>query len=78
MNQREQAKNDQGKRYMSVKETARYLGISEKSIYAKTHRNAPSKFPIPFKRVGRLIKFDKEAVDRYMNGNDGDTESIAL
>jgi excisionase family DNA binding protein len=54
------------KRWMSVDETAEYLGISKRTIYNRVHRKAGKPFPIKAKRIGRLIKFDRRDVDAYM------------
>jgi len=55
------------KRLLSVEETAHYLGISVRTIYNSTHRKSKIKFPIKFKRIGKLIKFDIHDLDSYIN-----------
>lgn len=54
------------KRLLSVEETADYLGISPRTIYNGVHRKAKKPFPIKPKRVGRLIKFDRRDLDRWI------------
>lgn len=57
---------DVPKRFLSVEETAVYLGISPRSIYNQIHRKAKKKFPIRCKRIGKLIKFDIRDLEKYM------------
>ena len=54
------------KRLLSVKETAAYLGISERTIYNQIHRQAKKKFPVKPKRIGKLVKFDIRDLERYV------------
>jgi len=54
------------KRLLSVKETAVYLGISERTIYNQIHRRAKKKFPVKPKRIGKLVKFDVRDLERYV------------
>ena len=50
---------------MTTKETAKYLKMHEISIlkYAK-------KGTIPAKRIGRVWRFEKEAIDRWIAGEE--------
>jgi excisionase family DNA binding protein len=57
----------QGKRLLSVEETAFYLGISPRTIYNQIGRKAKKKFPIKPKRIGRLVKFDVQDIEAYIN-----------
>jgi excisionase family DNA binding protein len=54
------------KRLLSVKETATYLNISQRSIYNKTGRKAKVKFPVKAKRIGRSVRFDIKDLDAYV------------
>ena len=54
------------KRLLSVEETARYLGISPKTIYNQIGRKAKKKFPIKAKRIGKSVKFDIEDINNYI------------
>lgn len=47
---------------MSVEELAAYLGVSKDGIYRKTAGNE-----IPFVKVGRLVKFRRSEVDRWLS-----------
>lgn len=54
------------KRLLSVEETAKYLGISARTIYNQIGRKSKTRFPIPPKRIGRLIKFDIRDLERFI------------
>ena len=55
------------KRWMSVKEVAEYIGMSERTIYNQTGPKSKNPLPLKPRRFGRkLIRFDKQEVDRYM------------
>jgi len=50
------------KRYLGLKELAQYIGVAEGTIYSWVcYRKIPH-----FKRF-RLLKFDKQAIDAWMN-----------
>jgi excisionase family DNA binding protein len=55
------------RRLLSVEELAQYLGISPRTIYNQLGRKAKKRFPIKPKRIGRLVKFDLNEVDRYID-----------
>ena len=50
---------------MTVKETARYLNCSESSI-----RNIVRDKVIPNFRIGSKLNFNKETIDRWVNGQE--------
>ena len=56
-------KHDQKKDYelMTVKQTAAYLGIAEKTLYTKA-----SQRDIRCYKVGRLLKFDRNEVNEWL------------
>ena len=54
------------KQLLSVEETAEILGISVRTIYNKIHRKSTETFPIPCKRIGRLVKFARNDIDKYL------------
>jgi predicted DNA-binding transcriptional regulator AlpA len=54
------------KRLLSIKELSHLLGISPKTIYNRVGRKSKRPFPVKPKRVGRLVKFDRQDVDRYI------------
>ena len=54
------------KRFLTVTELAEYLRISERTIYNQICPKAKKTFPIPVKRVGRLVRFDRHDVDAYI------------
>ncbi|WP_166671376.1 helix-turn-helix transcriptional regulator [Pseudodesulfovibrio indicus] len=54
------------KRFLSVPELADLLGISRSTIYHRCARGAENPFPIPSKRIGRLVRFDRRDVEEFM------------
>jgi excisionase family DNA binding protein len=52
------------KRLLSVKELSEYIGLSPQTIYNKINRG---KFPIPYKKVFGLLKWEKEEVNDFLN-----------
>lgn len=59
-------KLQQTKRLLSVEETAKYLGLSPRTIYNGVCRRAKKRFPVKPKRVGKLVKFDIRDLDIYI------------
>jgi excisionase family DNA binding protein len=55
-----------GKRLLSVKETAKMLGISRRTIYNQIGKKSKKRFPIKPKRIGRLVKFDIRDIENYI------------
>jgi len=55
------------KRLLSVEETAKFLGISVRTIYNQIGRKAKKKFPIKAKRIGRRILFDIRELESYVD-----------
>lgn len=49
-------------RYLSVRETAAYTGLGEKSV-----RDAVRSGKLPAKRVGRRLLIDKDGIDQLPN-----------
>ena len=63
------------KRLLGVKELAEYMGLSPQTIYNKINRG---KFPIPYKKVFGLLKWEKEEVNEFLNqwaSHGGETNS---
>lgn len=54
------------KRFLSVPELAELLGISKSTIYHRCSREADNPFPIPARRIGRLVRFDRRDVEEFM------------
>jgi excisionase family DNA binding protein len=52
------------KRLLSVKELAEYLGLKAQTIY---NRLSAGTFPIKHKRIGRLVKWDIQDVNFYLD-----------
>lgn len=55
------------KRLLSAEETAKYLGISVRTIYNQTGRRAKTKFPVRPKKIGKLLKFDVRELEAYID-----------
>ncbi len=51
-------------RLLNVKELAEYLGISPQTIYNKINSG---NFPIPFKKVFGLLRWEKKDVDQFLD-----------
>jgi excisionase family DNA binding protein len=52
---------DVGKRLLSVREAARYLGLQVDTVYKKARLRE-----LPAVRVGRALRFDVEALQRFI------------
>jgi len=64
----EKTENNQlTKRLLSVEETALYLGVSCRTIYNQTGKRAKRPFPVKPKRIGKLVKFDIQDLDNYID-----------
>ena len=50
-----------GKRLLNVREAARYLGLQEDTIYKKARLRE-----LPYVKVGRALRFDIEALQRFI------------
>jgi len=55
------------KRLLSVEETASYLGLSPRTIYNGVAPKSKKPFPVKPKRIGKLVKFDRLDLDRYVD-----------
>lgn len=55
------------KKLLSAEETAEYLGISVRTIYNRTGRKSKVKFPVKPKRIGKLLRFDRNEIDDYID-----------
>ncbi|HHT9134605.1 MAG TPA: helix-turn-helix domain-containing protein [Candidatus Avalokitesvara rifleensis] len=53
-----------GKRLIGIKEAAGYLDISVNTLYTWVSQKR-----IPYVKIGRLVKFDLEALDRFIESN---------
>jgi len=52
------------KRFLSVNELSEYIGVSPQTIYNKINRG---NFPIPYKKVFGLLKWEMEEVNDFLN-----------
>jgi len=53
------------KRLFRVAEAAHYLGISARTIYNGLGVKSENPFPVPHKRRGKMILFEKEDLDKF-------------
>ncbi|MBI4766893.1 MAG: helix-turn-helix domain-containing protein [Deltaproteobacteria bacterium] len=51
-------------RYFNIEELSRYLGIKKSTIYSRV-----GKREIPYYKIGRLIRFRREDIDRWIEGH---------
>jgi predicted DNA-binding transcriptional regulator AlpA len=52
------------KRMLGIKELSDYLGLSTQTI---CNQLSAGTFPIKTKRIGKLLKWDRRNVDRYLD-----------
>jgi len=52
------------KRLLTVKEASEYLGISINALYCMVYRRQ-----IPYVKIGKRLKFDKVALDKWIEKN---------
>ena len=50
-----------GKRLLTTRETAEYLGLAEETVYKKSRLRE-----LPSVKVGRSLRFDVQALERYV------------
>ena len=55
------------KRLLSIRETAHFLGISERTIYNQVGKKAKRRFPVKPLRVGGCIRFDINDLNKYID-----------
>lgn len=60
------------KALLSIEEVAEILGISPVSIRHYTGKNSPKPFFLPVFRVGRLVKFKRTDLVRFLEGDGAD------
>ena len=61
------------KRLLSAIEVSEYMGLSTNTLYTWV-----SQRKIPFIKIGRLTKFDKEALDQWIDSNRKETKNFDL
>jgi predicted DNA-binding transcriptional regulator AlpA len=52
---------------LSVRETAHYIGLSEKTLRNRIGPKSPNPFPVRPRRIGRKVLFDKSDIDNYLD-----------
>lgn len=53
-----------GKRLLNVREAAQYLGLEVDTVYKKSRLRE-----LPFVKVGRALRFDVKALERFIEQN---------
>ncbi len=66
-----------GKRLLTVEETAHYLGLSPRTIYNRNVKNAVNPFPVKPKRWGKRVLFDIRDLDKWADSLDSDSNEEA-
>ncbi|MBU2490407.1 MAG: helix-turn-helix domain-containing protein [Proteobacteria bacterium] len=56
------------KRLLNVRETAVYLGLPEKTLRNRLGPRATNPFPVKPKRIGKRVLFDKNDLERFVDG----------
>ncbi len=56
-----------GRRLLTIKETATYLGLSPRTIYNMVAPKSKKPFPVKPKKIGKLVRFDIKDLDRYIS-----------
>jgi len=54
------------KRFIGIRDLSEYLDVSEHTIKSWVYSDR-----IPFKKIGRLIKFDRYKIDRLLSAKNG-------
>ena len=57
-----------GKRLLNVREAAQYLGLKVDTVYKKVRLRE-----LPFVKVGRALRFDLKALERFIEHNTVET-----
>jgi len=52
-------------RMLGIKELSEYIGLKPQTIRNKLNCGT---FPIPTKKLGRLLKWERRDVDKYLDG----------
>lgn len=60
-------------RYLSLNDTAKYLGLSPKTLYAWAEGGK-----MPAYKVGRVWRFDREEVDGFVRGIESNSRMLAV
>ena len=57
---------ESGLRWLNVEEAAYYLNLSPRTLYNRISRKSEHPFPVKPKKDGKLVRFDREALDAYL------------
>jgi excisionase family DNA binding protein len=59
------------KKFLTVDELARLLGVPKSWIYDRTYRNE-----IPHYKLGRLLRFDLEKIQKWLENNEKGSKEL--
>jgi excisionase family DNA binding protein len=62
-------------RLLTVKQAARWLNISDRTLYNQIGPKAKKRFPVKPIRVGKSIRFDVEDLNRFIESQKQSKES---
>jgi predicted DNA-binding transcriptional regulator AlpA len=63
----EKRKSLEGKRLLTIKEAAAYLGLSPRTLYNAVAPKSKNPFPVKPKRIGKLVRYDVRDLDRWID-----------
>jgi len=52
------------KKFLNIKELSEYLGVTVNTLYAWVNQRK-----IPYLKMGRLVRFDREKVEKWVESN---------
>lgn len=63
------------KRLFTVREAADYLGLAPRTIYNRIGPKSKEPFPIPHKKFGKTVLFERKDLDSYADSLPYDSKS---
>ena len=61
------SKSERKPRMLTVRDSAAYLGIAEKTLRNRLGHRSPNPFPVKAKHIGGKVLFDVKELDEYLN-----------
>lgn len=55
------------KRLLTIEEASNYLGLSSRTLYNGVAPKSKKPFPVRPKRIGKLVRFDREDLDNFID-----------
>ncbi|MBW2044328.1 MAG: helix-turn-helix domain-containing protein [Deltaproteobacteria bacterium] len=59
------------KRFLSIQELAEYLGVKKNTLYSWVNMRK-----IPYTKVGRLVRFEKQKIDEWLKKHEVEPHRI--